>query len=414
MKKQDAIEKYGINVVEKARDMHETSFGKVLFKEDIDGMFDIAPDSKEVIDYLERARKILLSETVNTLQKYDILVYIGRFQPFHKGHLSVINEALKYCNELVVVVGSSYASRSIKNPFTFEERREMILGSLPEDENLNRIKVVPVRDYRYNNQKWITAIQSAVGAATQWYDKPKIGLIGHSKDSSSFYLKMFPNWGNIEAPNYQGINATDIRNQVLDFKWRSEYLKSVMPEQSLERMTNILYVSNYGEASDVGDDLFYEFEMTKKYKKSWESAPYPPTFVTVDAVVVQSGHILLIKRKAAPGAGLWALPGGFVNQSETLLDASIRELKEETKLKVPVPVLKGSIKAQHTFDDPDRSTRGRTITTAFHFELGDGLELPRVTGADDAEKAKWVPLSEIDPCQMYEDHYDIIDYFVGL
>jgi bifunctional NMN adenylyltransferase/nudix hydrolase len=81
--------------------------------------------------------------------------------------------------------------------------------------------------------------------------------------------------------------------------------------------------------------------MIEKYKESWKAAPFPPTFVTVDAVVVQSGHVLLVKRKAMPGAGLWALPGGFLNQEETLLDGAIRELKEETKIKVPVPVLKG-------------------------------------------------------------------------
>ena len=342
---------------------------------------------------------------------YDVLVYIGRFQPFHLGHASVVEEALKHCTELVIVVGSSYASRSIKNPFTFEERREMILGSLP---NRSRVAVVPVRDYRYNNQKWIAAVQSAVGACTQWYDKRKIGIIGHSKDNSSFYLNMFPLWDKVEALNYQGINATDIRNLVLNYRWPSQYLNSVMPEQSLQVVHSILYASEWGEASDVGDALFYEFDLIKQYKTSWESAPYPPTFVTTDAVVVQSGHILLVKRKASPGRGLWALPGGFVNQTETLLDASIRELKEETKLKVPVPVLKGSIKAQYTFDAPDRSTRGRTITTAFYFELNDRGDLPPVKGSDDAEFAQWVPLSKVDPCEMFEDHFDIIDYFVAL
>ena len=339
---------------------------------------------------------------------YDILVYIGRFQPFHLGHQSIIDKALTLSKEVVIVVGSSFSSRSIKNPFTFEERRDMISETYSNHEMRQNIKIVPVRDYRYNNQKWITAVQSAVSAATKWRDNPKIGLIGHSKDQSSFYLKMFPNWENIEAPNYNGIDGTFIRQRLFIYG-------------------NMNFVSNFGIVSSSTLDivnnikdlvvfrtLFEEYEMVCQYKKSWEAAPYPPIFVTVDAVVIQSGHILLVKRKASPGKGLWALPGGFINQSETLLDASIRELKEETRLKVPTPVLKGSIKNQHTFDDPGRSTRGRTITTAFHFELGDSTKLPKVTGADDAEKAKWVPLSEIDPCQMYEDHYDIIDYFVGL
>jgi bifunctional NMN adenylyltransferase/nudix hydrolase len=153
--------------------------------------------------------------------------------------------------------------------------------------------------------------------------------------------------------------------------------------------------------------------MIKKYKESWKAAPFPPTFMTVDAVVVQSGHVLLVQRGDMPGKGLWALPGGFLNQGETMLDGAIRELKEETKIKVPVPVLKGSNKGSKTFDAPNRSQRGRTITQAFYIDLGFAEELPRVKGSDDAEKAFWVPLSEVvaKRDQFFEDHFHIISYF---
>ena len=65
----------------------------------------------------------------------------------------------------------------------------------------------------------------------------------------------------------------------------------------------------------IYDYLKQEHDYILGYRRAWEAAPYPPTFVTTDAVVVQSGHILLIQRKAAPGKGLWALPGGFLNLS---------------------------------------------------------------------------------------------------
>ena len=105
-----------------------------------------------------------------------------------------------------------------------------------------------------------------------------------------------------------------------------------------------------------------------------------------------------------------------------MLDGAIRELKEETKIKVPAPVLKGSIKASKTFDAPNRSTRGRTITQAFFIDLGVG-ELPKIKQSrnpddleDDAEEAKWVPLNEVvkQRDRFMEDHVHIIDYFVPI
>ena len=146
----------------------------------------------------------------------------------------------------------------------------------------------------------------------------------------------------------------------------------------------------------------------------WAAAPYPPTFVTVDAVVVQSGHVLLVERRSNPGAGLYALPGGFVNQTETLLDACLRELREETRLKVPAPVLKGSIKNRRIFDAPYRSARGRTITEAFYIELEPASTLPKVRGSDDARHAFWQPLGQLDSLRMFEDHFFIIQALAGL
>ena len=109
------------------------------------------------------------------------------------------------------------------------------------------------------------------------------------------------------------------------------------------------------------------------------------------------------------------MPGGFVDQYETVEESMLRELKEETGIKVPVPVLKGSIRKDKRYDYPGRSTRGRTITTAFHVELNDKT-LPKVKGSDDAAKAKWFPLSEFVKMQdkMYEDHYYIITDLLGL
>ena len=122
----------------------------------------------------------------------------------------------------------------------------------------------------------------------------------------------------------------------------------------------------------------------------------------------------MVKRRAEPGKGLWALPGGFldVNNDKSMVSCAIRELKEETGIKVPVPVLIGSIKENKVFDAINRSARGRTITHAFYIQLPDG-ELPKVKGQDDAEKASWIHIAHLDSSEVFEDHYEIIQTFVG-
>jgi bifunctional NMN adenylyltransferase/nudix hydrolase len=331
----------------------------------------------------------------------DALVFIGRFQPFHNGHKAVIDTALEQAKEVVVVVGSSFAARNIRNPFTFEERKAMIKSVFQTD----RVKVVPVSDYPYDDNKWVNAIQKIVDITVP--DAQDVGLIGHSKDSTSYYLNIFPRWKNhVEVGDVDGINATDIRKDLFS---NSKYFMSgdLMPAAAIAAMSSSML------NGDWWIKLKEENRMIQEYKKSWEAAPYAPTFMTVDAVVVQSGHILLVKRGDMPGKGLWALPGGFLNQDETMLTGAIRELKEETKIKVPVPVLVGSVKESKTFDAPNRSSRGRTITQAFLIDLGVG-ELPKVKGSDDAEKAFWVPFNKVKQEKMFEDHFHIIDNFINI
>ncbi len=347
----------------------------------------------------------------------DALVFIGRFQPFHNGHKAVIETALEQAKEVVVVVGSSFAARNIRNPFTFQERKAMIEACFTEPQHFTyegaqgrvkipRVKVVPVSDYPYDDNKWVNAIQKIVDETVPY--AKDVGLIGHSKDSTSYYLNIFPRWKNhVEVEDVGGINATDIRKVMFEENAGLAALLT-MPEQARAEVLKILMTNK-----DSWDTLIKEYQMVKKYKEAWKVAPFPPTFMTVDAVVIQSGHILLVKRGDMPGKGLWALPGGFLNQDETMLDGAIRELKEETKIKVPVPVLKGSIKGSKTFDAPNRSSRGRTITQAFHIDLGVG-ELPKVKGSDDAEKAFWAPFKDVKQEKMFEDHFFIIDNFLNI
>lgn len=345
-------------------------------------------------------------------KKYDLLVFIGRFQPVHIGHTQVIESACKMANHVLVLVGSSNQPRTIKNPWTYQERSDMIADSTSylQLRHNSVIHTRPIYDQSYNDQKWVTSVQATVDdyiSDNLVYPKEKghkIGLIGHQKDSSSYYLKMFPQWETVEHEMNEDVSATDLRTLMFEDK-SIRFLEGVLPPAVCATVYSFKSTPEYAL-------LKREYNVITQYKKAWEAAPYPPTFVTVDAIVVQSGHVLLIERDAAPGEGLHAAPGGFLNQDEWIEDGMIRELREETKLKVPAPVLRGSIKHRGVFDRPDRSLRGRTITHAFLIELPPG-PLPEVKGADDARKAFWLPISELDESKMFEDHFHMIQDMLG-
>ena len=128
-------------------------------------------------------------------------------------------------------------------------------------------------------------------------------------------------------------------------------------------------------------------------------------------------RLLLVQRGRAPGKDLWALPGGFLDGGERLVDAAIRELHEETRVTCSDAELRAALKGVAVFDHPQRSQRGRTITHAHYFALPPNTSaLPQVSGADDAQAARWFELSELPGMlnQLFDDHFQIIDHFLGI
>jgi 8-oxo-dGTP diphosphatase len=111
---------------------------------------------------------------------------------------------------------------------------------------------------------------------------------------------------------------------------------------------------------------------------------YPRPAVTVDVAVVTREprpRVLLISRKHPPFEGSWALPGGFVEMEESLETAARRELFEETGIKA------ARMEQLHTFGDPGRDPRGRTISVVFLARVRFAKVKPRA--GDDAADAVW-------------------------
>ncbi len=140
--------------------------------------------------------------------KFDDLVYIGRFQPFHLAHMQTVKIALQQSHFVILALGSAQNERNIKNPFLAQEREQMILSNFSEADQ-KRIKFVHVIDV-YNDVKWVKLVKSLVNEIVDSQDK--VGLIGHFKDDSSYYLKLFPEWDMVELDSLVGsISATPLR-----------------------------------------------------------------------------------------------------------------------------------------------------------------------------------------------------------
>lgn len=336
------------------------------------------------------------------MKKYDYAVIIGRFQPFHVGHLCLVNHASSIANHVIIIVGSHHAPTSIRNPWSSAERELFIRKSINKD-ILGHLTIIPLSDSAYNFNDWVIRVQQKVSAVT---GDARIALVGHYKDDTSYYLNYFPKWKLDALPTQAGgVSATAIREAVFEGRINEigKYLPAGMFDDLSRWTESVMY-----------EKLHEEYLFIQNYRKKWESAPYPPVFVTADAVVIALGHVLLVKRKMNPGKGRYALPGGFVNQQESIEKSCLRELKEETNLDIGYKELRGSIKMTHVFDHPLRDPRGRVITHAFMFELNI-KELPFIKGSDDAEEAIWFPLYKIEENEssFFNDHAQIIKFFIN-
>lgn len=338
-------------------------------------------------------------------KKFDYLIYIGRFQPFHEGHYYTVSAALEMSKNVIILCGSAYQTRTIKNIWTFEERSEMILHSFHKKER-EKLTILPLQDHFYDETAWLTEVNAQVNTVISHKSRDlKIGLIGYQKDNSSYYLESFSRWELVLLDNYKGINATDIRASLFKNTQSFEWL----PLPNFVKQFIKKFIS---KEESIWQNLSEEYHFILEHKKQYLSLPYPPIFVTVDCLILHKEKILLIKRKNLPGKGLFALPGGYVEAHESIEPAALRELVEETNIDLPLKVLKTAIVTRRVYDYPERSLLGRVITHAFLIDLDRITSHTTISceAGDDAQAVFWVKPGALAPYrnQFLDDHYQII------
>ena len=164
---------------------------------------------------------------IKPMYTFDYLVFIGRFQPFHFAHMQTIEIALQKSQNVILALGSAQSERNIKNPFLAVEREQMILSNFSEQDQ-KRIHFVHVVDV-YNDEKWVKQVKDLVNGVIQ--PNAKVGLIGHFKDESSYYLRLFPEWQMVELESLKdSISATPMREAY----YRGEIQAEFFPKGTIQ------------------------------------------------------------------------------------------------------------------------------------------------------------------------------------
>jgi len=330
-------------------------------------------------------------------------IVIGRFQPFHIGHKHLVNAALAASDRVILVVGITGTRPDTRNPLSYESVRRLIKASFTQVEN-DKLVIVGLEDEPYNDELWCNNL---LGIAHRFVGGDEtLTLFGHKKDASSYYQDLFPGMQNVDPGMGPAIDATTIRERL----FRSSYFEGDwLPYPKMKLFAEL-----------EGDMARFEAEAAAvaKHKVDWMSqgtVQYGVQHVACDVLLYTDKSVLLIERGGAIGKGSLALPGGFVNAGERIIDACFRELHEETgiDMRKHKPALwsayrcRGGIGHPIAFDYPWRSLTGRIFTHVLPLYTSDEIE---PTAGDDASKAMWVPRNDIGwlKPKFYGDHYHMV------
>ena len=231
--------------------------------------------------------------------RYKYSFFIGRFQPFHIGHLQNIKQALEISDTLIIMIGSSYRYLSINNPFSFEQRKQMIQDDLKSMLFCkNRIIIEPLQDWLYNEYLWKNEVQAIIYKYANLSDN--VAMIGHQKDSSSYYLKYFPCFDYVDVDNYRSYSATSFRKKF--------FLNSIIDKNYI-----ISKSSQHGTHKLIKDFMktrHFDYLSSQyiKFYCSNECSTFSRNDILLNIMLISGKYIALRKNYDYPGL-VFDLPG---------------------------------------------------------------------------------------------------------
>jgi len=283
-----------------------------------------------------------------------VAVIIGRFQvsKLHDGHCYLMNLALKENDALTVLIGTSEAQPSIRNPLSFAARRDMIIESFP------MAKIFEIRDHPCDRM-WSQAVDQLIEKKFSGFG---ITLYGSRDSFKDFYSGEFP----VKImPEIQNISGTTSRNGTLNPRDKESFRMGMIYENTLR---------------------------------------YPTSYQVVDVGLVKwSEKLILLGRKRGDSKDSWRLPGGFVDPGdESLESAAARELGEE----VPGVISHEFIYlGSYRIDDHRYRKEQDKIMTALFLTYHMG---GKVRAGDDLGEIRWFPLKEAQRI-ILKDHVQLVE-----
>lgn len=321
----------------------------------------------------------------------QVAIVIGRFQPVHNGHLSMIKQAMNRSDLTIIAIGSAACAPDIKNPWSVHDRVAMLSAGLGNEAH-NKIKWVSVLDHPYDDNAWLKELKIKIKRLVNTDDI--ITLIGHQKDESMQYLKWFPDWLYLDVGQQQGgISATEVRESI----FKNSVIHNSLPEP-VKKYLELNWMHTEEHVRLTQEYVFVEKEHNRMEK-------HKTILSCADAVITRPGQVLTITRKNNHyGFGLRSLPGVVARTDERMLHAAIRAAYE----KAGIVVREEWMKKYTLFDKPDRSLAGRRISHSFRFDVPEGWE------HKDQTKSEWIDIADIAIYseEFFEDHVAIIEEMI--